>query len=111
MPFKQGHRGHHESWRAEPAHEAVALTERLLHRMQHGAAGKSLDGTDILALHFNSERRTRVYRSPVHDHRTGATRPVIANALAPGVIEPVANGIEQRHSRFDREGFRPSVDG
>src|SRR5665213_1392303 len=50
--FEQRHGRHHEAGCAEAAHQAVVIEKRLLHRVQRGAAGETVDGANLLALHF-----------------------------------------------------------
>src|SRR5207253_4869982 len=49
----QRDRRHDEARRAEAAHERIDVAERLLDRMQRGAAGEAVYRADLLALHVD----------------------------------------------------------
>ena len=87
-------------------------TEGLLHRMQRVAVGQAVDGADLFALHLDGERRARVDRAAVDDHRAGAAGAAVADALVAGQIGAVAQRVEQRDARLDRQveplAVRPS---
>src|SRR5262245_35018180 len=94
--FDEVHRGPHEARRAEAAHQGVAVAEGLLHRVQRRAVGEAVHGANLLALHFDGQRRTRVRRLAVDDHRAGAADAAVAAALVAGDVGLVADRVEQR---------------
>src|SRR5262245_61129852 len=97
--------------RAETAHQAVVLAERLLHGMEDRSLGQPFYGPDRHTLHVNREKRAGIVRSTVHDDGTGTARATIANALEARDVEPIAHCVEQRDARFDRQRMRLAVDG
>src|SRR5262252_4404154 len=107
MLFEQRDRRHHEARRAEAAHQRIAIAERLLHRVKLRAVGQTVDGANLLAHNFNRKRRTRILGLAVDDHRARAADTSIAAALVAGEIGLVADGVQQRHPRFDtkRDAF------
>ena len=108
--LEQRHRRHHEARRAEAAHQAVVVAERLLHRMERVALRKAVDRADVLALRFDREHRARVVGAAVDDHRARAAGAAIAHALLAGDVEPRAHRVEQRHARLDAQLMPLAVD-
>ena len=94
-------RRHDEARRAEAAHQAVGVAEGLLHRMQRRAVREAVDGANLLALHFDRQRRAGVHRAAVDDHRAGAAGAAIADALVAGHVGARADRVEQGDARFD----------
>src|SRR5438105_471237 len=81
MLFEQRDGCGDETRRAEAAHQRVLLAECLLHRVEHRALCEAFDRTDLLALRLDRERRARVDRLAVDDHRARAARPAVADAF------------------------------
>ena len=73
-------------------------------------ARQSVDRADLFALHFDRERRAGIDGAAVDDHRAGTAGAAIAHPLVAGEIGAVADGIEQRHTRFDPEIHALAVD-
>ena len=100
--FQDRHRGDDEARRAEAAHQAVGVAERLLHRVHRPVGGgEAVDGANLLALHFDGERRARIDRAAVDDHRAGAAGAAIADALVAGEIGAIPDRVEQGDPRLD----------
>src|SRR2546422_277813 len=95
------HGRHHEARRAEPAHQAIGVAERLLHGVQRGSACETIHRANLLALHLNREGRARIRRPAVDDHRAGTAGAAIADALVAGKVGTRAQRIEERHPRLD----------
>src|SRR6185295_2367579 len=58
-----------EARRAEPAHQAVALDELLLQRVELAVRAQALDRADLLPLRLDGERRAGVDGPAADDHR------------------------------------------
>src|SRR5262249_28968939 len=101
--LEEGNGRHDETWRAEPAHQRIDVAERLLDRMQRVAGRETFDRADLFALNVDRERRARIDRSTVDDHRARTARAAVAPALVAGHVAALSNGIEQRDARFDLE--------
>src|SRR5262249_11290706 len=103
---------HDEPRRAETAHQRVLVAERLLHGVKLSAGGQAVDAANLLALDFDRERRARVDRAAIDDHRARAARAAIAAALVAGhrFFEMHAQRVEQRRARLDLEPYGLSVD-
>src|SRR5205085_2124209 len=71
---------------------------------------EAFDRTDLLALRLDRERRARVDRLAVDDHRARAARPAVADAFHTGHLEPRAQRIEQRDARLELEPMHLAVD-
>src|SRR5580765_1759035 len=53
--FDERDGGHHETWRAEAAHQRVAIAERLLHRVERRAVGEAVHRAYLLALDLDRQ--------------------------------------------------------
>src|SRR5215471_2636987 len=105
--LEQADARHDEARRAEAAHQRVLVAERLLHGMQLAAGGREpVHGADLLALDLDRQRRARVDRPAVDDHRAGAAGAAIAAALVAREIGAHAQRVEQRDARLDLEAQR-----
>src|SRR5271156_2788826 len=103
-------RRHDHSGSTEPALQAVIVLERLLHRMQFSALGKSLDRQDARALARRCERRARLDRAPVDmDHASAALRGVAADVGA-RQTQVFAQVLHQQRARIDLRRRRLAVD-
>src|SRR4051812_23544756 len=94
--FKQPDARHHEARRAEAAHQRVLVAERRLDGMQRLAGREAVHRANLLALDVDGERRTRIDRAAVDDHRAGAAGAAIAAPLVAGEIGAHAKRVEQR---------------
>src|SRR5262249_25610332 len=101
MFLEQADARHDESRRAKAAHQRVLVAEGLLHRMQRAAARQTVDRANLLALHFDRERRARVDGSTVDDHRARAAGAAVAAALVARQIGAHTQRVEQRDARLD----------
>jgi hypothetical protein len=102
--------GHDLARGAEAALEAVVLDEGRLQRMERAVVLQPLDGGDALAALHRGERHAGEDAAPIHVHRAGAALAAIAALLRPGQHQLLAQGIEQRRARLDRNGERLAVD-
>src|SRR5256885_1497066 len=59
--LEDGSRRHHETRRAEAAHQAVGIAEGLLNGVKPGAVGQAVDCTDLFSLDLDRQCRTRVH--------------------------------------------------
>ena len=65
---------------------------------------------DRLALGFQGEHGAGIDRLAVERDRAGPAGAAIADALAAGDVEVIAQGVEQRDARLDRGGHFGAVD-
>ena len=72
---------------------------------------RPVDVADLLALHFDRERRAGIDRAAVDEHRAGAAGAAIAAALVAGQVGAHAQRVEQRDARLDHQIELPAVDG
>ena len=117
--LEQRHRRHHEARRAEAAHQAVVIAERLLNGMERVARepARRPSGCSCPALRSPASstsnrcgRARTLRRWGFDDDRAGAARAAIADALRPGDLEPRAHRVKQRDARFDLQLQPPAVD-
>ena len=108
MLREQADDGHHEPRRAEPALQAVAFVERLLHGMQRGlVAGEAFDGRHLMTLGLDREHQARPHRRTVQQNRAAATYAVLAADVRPGQAEIVAEMVREEAARIGRPRLRP----
>ena len=78
--------------------------------MERLAAREAVDGADLFALHFDGKRRARVHRAAVDNHRAGAARAAVADALVAREVRAVADRVEQGDARLDAQIDARAVD-
>ncbi len=105
-----GTHGHDEAGRAEAALLGVVLDERRRHRVELAAVDEALGRLDLLALCLQRQHGAGVDGFAVEHHGAGAAGAAVADALAAGDIEVVAQGVEQRDARLDRGSHVGVVD-
>src|SRR6266487_1056493 len=120
MLTQEGHEGHEDAWRAEPALQPVGLAERGLERMQRiappappappGAVRQPLDGRDVVAIHLDGEHQAGAYRLAVHQHGTGAAHAVLAPDVRAGESQLVAQKVGEEQPRLHRALVAHAVD-
>ena len=89
--------GGQEARRAEPALQAVAVGERLLHRRQRAVRlGQALDGGDLRAVGADREQEAGADRGAVQQDRAGAAHPVLAAHVGAGQPQVVAEAVGQQ---------------
>ena len=110
MLFDERDGRHHEPRRAEATHQRVTIAERLLHWMKRAAVGQAVDRSNLLALRFNGERRARVGRAAIDDHRAGAADTAITAAFVAGEVSFVSQRVQQRHARLNVQTESLAVD-
>ena len=94
---------HDEPRRAEPALQAVRLTERLLHRAERPVGGTdALDRDDVGALGLHREHQARPHRVAVDEHGARAADPVLAPEVRTGEREVFAQEVGKRLARLRR---------
>src|SRR5436190_4965876 len=111
MLLEQADAGHDETRRAEAAHQGVLVAERLLHRVQRCAIGQAVDVANLLALDVDRQRRARIHRPAVHQHRARAAGAAVADALVARHVGAHAQRVEQRDPRLDHQVELAAVDG
>ena len=87
------------------------IHEGLLHRMQLVAVGQTFDGADFLAVGLHREHQAGAHRLAVDDHGAGAADAVLAADMGAGLPAILADGVDQRAPRLDRDGVLAAVDG
>ena len=110
LALEHADRQHQEARRAEAALQAVVIHEGLLHRMQFVAVGQTLDGANFLAVGLHREHQAGAHRLAVDDHRAGAANAVLAADMGAGLPAILADGVDQRAPRLDRDGVVAAVD-
>ena len=83
---------------------ASCCDERGRHGVELAAVDQRLGGLDLLALGFEGEHGAGVDRLAVEHDGAGAAGAAVADALAAGDVEVVAQGVEQRDARLDVGG-------
>ena len=94
----------------KPHCSAVMVHEGLLHRMQFVAVGEALDGADRLAVGLHGEHQTRAHRFAVDEHGARAADAVLAADMRAGLPTVLADGVDERAPRFDRDVVVAAVD-
>ena len=74
------------------------------------ASGEALDRRDLAPLHERREREARLHALAVHQHRAGAALAEAAALLRAGQVQVLAQGIEQRGARVERQPVLRPVD-
>ena len=105
-----GDAGHDLPGRAVAALEGVALDEGGLQRMKLLALRQAFDGRDLASLHESGERKARFHALAVHQHRAGAALAEAAAFLRAGEMQVLAQSVEQRGARIERQPMLGSVD-
>ena len=105
-----GDAGHDLPGRAIAALEGVALDEGGLQRMKLIALRQAFDGRDLAPLHERGEREARFHALAVHQHRAGAALAEAAAFLRAGEMQVLAQSVEQRGARIERQPMLGSVD-
>src|SRR5207247_6393084 len=85
-PLEQRRRRDDEAGRAEAAHQRIDVAERLLDPIQRGAARQAFHRANLFALDVDRQRRARVDRAAVDDHRARAAAAAAADPFVPGAI-------------------------
>src|SRR5262249_16938136 len=88
-----------------------AVAERGWHGVEFAAGGERLGGLDLLAAGFQREHAARVDGLAVEHDGAGAAGAAVADALAAGDVEVVAQRIQQRDTRLDVGGALLAVGG
>ena len=74
------------------------------------ALRQALDGRDLAPLDEGGERQAGFHALAVHQHRAGAALAEAAAFLRAGEMQVLAQGIEQRGARIERQPMLGSVD-
>ncbi len=106
-----GPHGDDEAGRAEAALLGVVLHEGGGHGIESAVAGQRLGRLDLAALGFQGQHGAGVDRLAVEHDGAGAAGAAVADALAAGDVEVVAQRVEQRDARLDAVGHLGAVDG
>ena len=102
--------GQHHARRAEPALQAVALGEALLHRVQLGPVGQTLHGAHPAAVGHRRQHRARLDRRLVQPHHAGPAVGGVAAPVRAGQPQLVAQEVDQQQPGFDLAGVAGAVD-
>ena len=105
-----GDAGHDLPGRAIAALERIALDEGGLQRVELVALGQAFDRRDLAAFHQGGERQAGLHALAVHQHRAGAALAEAAALLRAGQMQVLAQGVEQRGARIERQPMLGSVD-
>ena len=115
MGIEVGLAGHHETRRAEAALLGIVIHKRRGNRVELSLGRQAFDCADVRAGfsvmigNVNGQHAAGIDRFPVYDDCACSAGPAVANFLCGGEIEMVAQSIQQRDARFDREFFRFAV--
>src|SRR5712692_1884391 len=102
--------GHEDSRSAVAALRGAEVGERGLQRVQLGAARHAFDGLNRAALAFEREQQAGELRLAVDQHRAGAAFAELAAVLGAGEAEVLAQQLEQRLVRRERDFVAFAVD-
>jgi hypothetical protein len=105
-----GNPGHDLPGRAVAALEGVALDEGGLQGMELLALGEALDGRDLAPVHEGGEREARLHALAIHQHRARAALAEAAALLRTREAQVLAQGVEQRGARIERQPVLGPVD-
>jgi hypothetical protein len=89
----------------------VALVERLLHRVENAVLGETLDGGHRLPVGLHREHVARLDAATVEVDGAGTAVAGVAPDDGPGLPEPFAEVVDEKHAWFDVVGVARSVDG
>ena len=89
---------------------ASCCDERGRHGVELAAVDQRLGRLDLLALRLEREHGAGVDRLAVEQDGAGAAGAAVADALAAGDVEVVAQGVEQGDARLDVGGHGRAVD-
>src|SRR5437016_5653731 len=110
MVADKGRASDDETGRAESALLGVMAYKSLLDFVHLFRAADAFDGRDFTAFSLDGEHRAGINRVAIDQHRAGAAGAAVANFLATGEVESVAQRVEQGHARFDVQAAALSVD-
>src|SRR5262245_51377334 len=97
--------------RAVAALEGILSGKGGLHRVQLGTLRRqTFDSRDRTSLNLCSEREAGENALAADMDRTGSALPLVATLLRAGEAQILAQGIEQRDSRLNRQLTRLSID-
>ena len=99
-----GPHGDDEAGRAEAALLGVVLDEGGRHGVELPPPPSDSAVLDVLAAGLEGEHGAGVDRAAVEHDGAGAAGAAVADALAAGHVEVVAQGVEQRDARLDVRG-------
>ena len=107
-----GSDGDEEARGAEPALQAVAVGERLLHRRQRAVRlGQPLHGGDLRAVGADREQETGADRDAVQQDGAGAAHAVLAAHMGAGQLEVVTDDVGQQPPGRHLDPAGGAVDG
>ena len=89
--------------RAIAALEGVMIDEGLLQRMQRAVLRKPLDRGDACAILHDRQRQAGNNAPAVDQHGAGAALALVATLFRAGQIEMLAQHVEQRRARIERQ--------
>src|ERR1700751_4818714 len=78
--------------------------------MERAVVLEPLDGVDPLARMHRRERHAGQYAAPIHVHRAGPALAAVTALLRPGQRQLLAQSVEQRRARLDRDRAELAVD-
>jgi len=110
MVANKGRASHDETGRAESALLGVVVHKSLLDFVHLFRAADPFDGRDFTAFGLDGKHGAGINRVAIDQHRAGAAGAAVANFLATGEVEPVAQCVEQGHARFDIHAAALSID-
>jgi hypothetical protein len=96
---------------AVAALQRVVLDEGPLQARGLAVRGQALDGGDLAVLDVVGERHAARARDAVDEHRAGPAGAAVADQLAAGGVDRVAQELEQGRARGDLEGLGGAVEG
>jgi hypothetical protein len=86
------------------------LEESSLHRMKLALFCEAFDGGDFILLMHHREGEAGIDAPAVHVHGASPALPVITSLFRSKEAEILAQGVEQRHARFDLQLVELPVD-
>jgi hypothetical protein len=109
--FDAADRGHDLARSAVAALERIEVDEGLLHRVELAVRPRqAFDGRHPPVVRHHCKRETGQDAAPIDMHRAGAALPVIATLLRSREADMLAQSVEERDARIDREEMGLTID-
>ena len=102
--------GHNKPRCAEAALLRVVLHKRFLHRIHLLRRTDSFHRCDLAALGLDGEHGAGINRVAIDQDGAGAASAAVADFLAAGEVEPIAQRVEQRNAGLDVNFAPLSID-
>lgn len=95
---------------AVAALKSVVIDKCRLQGVKFRACAQAFDRRALIAVMQSSQRQTQIDSLAVHHHGAGSTLTVIAALLRARQVQSIAQRIEQRNTRLDRQLLHHAID-